>query len=215
MPRPIPAADAAPYPGARFATSIVAANVAGYRRAASPTMRQTDLAERMSALGHPWTQAVVSIVETEQRHVTVDELLALAIALGVTVPALLDPAGVSGTDERHVGLLPAGETPPADDDREGQLLIPPTVPNALARAMIAGKAIVRLEPRSAEAFAEVADVTPADAEAAIRSELDRDLVPFQLAHAPAPRDRTPSYAEAADGEPRALAFMSVRKEHRR
>jgi transcriptional regulator with XRE-family HTH domain len=225
MPRAMPAADAAtPYPGARFATSIVAANIAGYRKAASPTMNQRDLADRMRAIGLQWSQATVSLIENARRPVTVDELLGLAIALGVTVPALLDPAGVAGTDERHVGLLPADTVPPAAGDREEQLLIRPMVPNALARAWVAGKALVRLEPATAEAMVEQFEAsgiphTHADAEADIRRTVEADRVPFQLTHAAAPIDRTPSYAEAVaelrPAERRALAFLSAGKEHRR
>ena len=209
MPRPVPPSDAAPYPGARYATSIVAANVAGYRKALD--LRQVDLAERMQALGHPWSQNVVTIIETQQRHVTVDELLGLAVALEVTVPDLLDPAGIAGTDERHVALLPAGAAPPAGDELD----VPPQIPNGLARALIAGRAIVRIRPLDEAGVRWQLEQVGAPTSARevgrtlkARASLGRR---YQITYAPAPTDRRPTYDEATAGRPQYLAFPFVRE----
>ena len=47
----------------------------------------------MQTLGCAWRQVTVSEVERRQRSVTVPELAALTLALGVTVAQLLDPRG--------------------------------------------------------------------------------------------------------------------------
>lgn len=46
----------------------------------------------MTVLGHPWTQATASELEREtgQRALTIDELGALALVVGATVPELVD-----------------------------------------------------------------------------------------------------------------------------
>lgn len=52
-------------------------------------MKQSELAELMTMLGQGWAQATVSAVERGERKVHVDELGALAAALGTTIPGLL------------------------------------------------------------------------------------------------------------------------------
>lgn len=52
---------------------------------------QTELAERMSELGHVWIRSTVAKVELLQRQVTVDEMIGLAWVLGVAPPSLLVP----------------------------------------------------------------------------------------------------------------------------
>lgn len=120
-----------PRSGRRFLGDALAANVAAYRKAAVPPMRQQDLADRMTLLGHPWTQAVASMTETATRNVTVDELLALAVALGVTPAELLDPGGITGTDERDADLWDLTVLAPR-----------------LARSWTAGKTVLRLRELS-------------------------------------------------------------------
>ena len=211
MPRPTPSAERPAYPGARYVAQIVAANVAAYRKAADPPMRQADLASRMRALGHPsWSQATASIVETAQRNISPDELLALAIALETTVPDLLDPAGIAGTDERHVALLPAGSTPPGDDDEIAQRLVRPQIPNRLARALLAGRAIVRIRPLDEAGMRwqleQVSAPTSAREIRRNRERLARFGRNYQITHGPAPADPRPNYDDAAAGEPPYLGF---------
>lgn len=55
-------------------------------------MKQEDLAQAMTRLGHPWTDSTVSAVEGGRRQVAVDELPALAAVLGYVLPDLLVPA---------------------------------------------------------------------------------------------------------------------------
>ncbi len=76
-------------------------------------MSQTELAEQMNLLGHQWTRATVSDVERSGRNLTVDEVLALAMALNVTIPDLLDPAGIDG--RRPGGLDYGGPEPVAGE----------------------------------------------------------------------------------------------------
>ena len=53
-------------------------------------MAQAELGRRMAALGHPWAAATVSLSERGLRRITVDELGALALVLGVRPADLLD-----------------------------------------------------------------------------------------------------------------------------
>jgi transcriptional regulator with XRE-family HTH domain len=73
-------------------------------------LSQQDLAERVSALNvaQKWTQATVSEIERYTRPVIVDELLALALALEVSLPDLLDPHGPDGRRNLHVDLAGPG-----------------------------------------------------------------------------------------------------------
>lgn len=78
---------ARPREGAEFLSDVVGKNVASARVFAALT--QDDLAERMRAFGHGWHGTTTGQVERGLRVVTVEELLALALALGVTVYYLL------------------------------------------------------------------------------------------------------------------------------
>jgi transcriptional regulator with XRE-family HTH domain len=82
--------DRAPEGGRHWAATI-AANIRYHRRVRD--WSQTELTERMNALGYPWSRPTVSDVERANRDVTVDELAALAIALGESPLTLLDPLG--------------------------------------------------------------------------------------------------------------------------
>jgi transcriptional regulator with XRE-family HTH domain len=86
--------------GSRYPSEIVADNIRDHRSLRRVSQQQ--LADEMSRLGHGWWRATVSEVERAGRAVTVDELVALALALGVTVADLLDPAGPAGT--RDAGM---------------------------------------------------------------------------------------------------------------
>jgi transcriptional regulator with XRE-family HTH domain len=84
-----------PKPGSRFPSQILAANVRTWRGLRG--MSQAQLAERMSRLGHGWTESIVGFVEQNRRNVTVDELIGLTIALNAQrLGALLDPLGPEG-----------------------------------------------------------------------------------------------------------------------
>jgi transcriptional regulator with XRE-family HTH domain len=79
----------------------VATNVAAYR--SFHRLSQTDLAEAMRAFGHPkWTRSTVSAVERAERQITLDELPALAICLGLPPMGLLDPGALPTGDERDL-----------------------------------------------------------------------------------------------------------------
>lgn len=67
-------------------------------------MTQTDLSDLMAALGTEWTPGIVGFVERNDRAVTVDEYVALALCLGVTVGALLDPTGPGGIEDLGLDL---------------------------------------------------------------------------------------------------------------
>jgi transcriptional regulator with XRE-family HTH domain len=113
MPRSTPRrAGREPREGARFAADVVAGNVRAWRLLRE--LEQTDVAERMASLGHSWSQSTVSQAERGQRHLTVAELLSLAMVLDVPVPALLDPTGPDGLGRDQLDLAPAEATgPPA------------------------------------------------------------------------------------------------------
>ena len=69
----------------------LAHNVRAYRQLRG--LDQAELGHRMQSLGHLWRQVTVSEVERRQRSVSVPEMIALTLALGVTVEQLLDPRG--------------------------------------------------------------------------------------------------------------------------
>ncbi|MCP2628126.1 helix-turn-helix domain-containing protein [Mycolicibacterium smegmatis] len=50
-----------------------------------------DLAERMTEVGRPMTANTLSAIETQARRIDVDDLIALAAALGISPAALLMP----------------------------------------------------------------------------------------------------------------------------
>jgi len=78
-------------------------------------MTQADVARGMYRLGHNWTGMTVSTVEAGNRRVDVDELGALALIFGWTIPALLTPPGLG------VGAAPnfryAADKPPLERER--------------------------------------------------------------------------------------------------
>lgn len=61
-------------------------------------MNLRDLAESLRANGHPIAHSGLSKIENKTRRVDVDDLMALAVALGVTPLALLLPASRSPHD---------------------------------------------------------------------------------------------------------------------
>ncbi len=87
-------------PGTVFPSEAVARNVRAYRGLRRLT--QSELAERMAAMGLEWSAGTVGFVERYERSVTVDEYVSLTLCLGVRVGALLDPTGPLGSDP--VGL---------------------------------------------------------------------------------------------------------------
>jgi transcriptional regulator with XRE-family HTH domain len=96
MPAPTPRrAGRKAKPGARFMSDVLADNLRAYRLL--NRMEQAEVAEMMTRLGHPWTQATVSQVERGRRNVTVDELLSLTLTLATTFQRLLDPTGPDGS----------------------------------------------------------------------------------------------------------------------
>lgn len=88
-------------PGAR-----VAANVRALRDARRMTVR--DLSARMTDLGRPLLPSGITKVEQGLRRVDVDELVALAVALGVSPSRLLLPADAG---EEDVALTPTQTAP--------------------------------------------------------------------------------------------------------
>ena len=67
-------------------------------------MPQSALAERMRALGFPWKQQTVAVVEKDKRRATAEEILGLALALETTVARLM------GADEEESQVkLPGGQ----------------------------------------------------------------------------------------------------------
>lgn len=89
---------------------VAAKNVRNYR--ALRGMTQSDLAARLAPLGLAWVQTTVSEVERNGRAVTVDELADLAVGLGVSVAALLDPAGPERANERELAIGSNRTLPP-------------------------------------------------------------------------------------------------------
>jgi transcriptional regulator with XRE-family HTH domain len=79
-----------------------AANLAEIRKARH--MEQAEVADRMNKLGRPMSAPVVSKTENHDRRIDVDDLVAFAVALGVTPNRLLLPGSVR--DDDPVELLP-------------------------------------------------------------------------------------------------------------
>jgi len=69
----------------------VASNIRAYRQLRG--LEQSELAQRMRAIGIAWRQATVSEIERKQRNVTVTELLGLAITLNATVEQFVHTRG--------------------------------------------------------------------------------------------------------------------------
>ncbi|OBC02686.1 helix-turn-helix domain-containing protein [Gordonia sp. 852002-50395_SCH5434458] len=86
----------------------VSLNVTIHR--ATRGMTVAELAERVSALGRPLTRQAVSEIEAGRRRVDVDDLVVLAVALGVSPSTLLMPRADYHDDVVAVtcgGRLPA------------------------------------------------------------------------------------------------------------
>lgn len=81
----------------------VAENIRRLRRQAEMTTYQ--LAGRLTELGVPMDQSSVTRVERVQRGVSVDELVAFAVALGVSPNALLLPEPFAAADGQY-GVTP-------------------------------------------------------------------------------------------------------------
>jgi transcriptional regulator with XRE-family HTH domain len=79
-----------------------AANLAEIRKARH--MEQAEVADRMNELGRPMSAPVVSKTEKLDRRIDVDDLVAFAVALGVTPNRLLLPGNVR--DDELIELLP-------------------------------------------------------------------------------------------------------------
>lgn len=86
----------------------VAANVRRFRDNAKPRMSTQDLAKRMTDLGRPIAATGITRIESGQRRVDADDLVALAVALGVTPTLLLLPPDVSDDD---VAVTPTRTAP--------------------------------------------------------------------------------------------------------
>ena len=72
---------------------VVRRRVAALRRKKGKS--QADLAEDMNRLGFPnWSRFSVSTLERGERRISIDELVAIAMALGEPINALLDPVGL-------------------------------------------------------------------------------------------------------------------------
>ena len=95
-----------PRAGSRFLSDVLADNIRAWRLLRR--LEQAEVASRMAKLDHTWGPSTVSQVERGRRNITVDELLALAIALSVPVWVLLDPLGPQGDNETPVDFGPAG-----------------------------------------------------------------------------------------------------------
>ena len=83
-------------PGHLFPSEALARNVRAYRQFRG--MKQEDVDKGMAMLGLRWSVGTVGFVERRDRAVGVDELVPLAIVLGVPIGALLDPTGPEGRD---------------------------------------------------------------------------------------------------------------------
>jgi transcriptional regulator with XRE-family HTH domain len=79
-----------------------AANLAGIRKARH--LEQSEVAGRMTMLGRPMSAPVVSKTEKLDRRIDVDDLVAFAVALGVTPNRLLLPGSARGDEQ--IELLP-------------------------------------------------------------------------------------------------------------
>lgn len=100
---------------------------------------QHELTVRMSAAGRQVSQPIVSRIEAGTRRIDADDLVVLAVVLGVPVAALLP------RDERSAGSEPTGPRPPsAADDEAGPVL------TALAGDVEALGDLTGVEPTLAE-----------------------------------------------------------------
>lgn len=111
-------------PGTTFA-EIVRENVRGLRSRRG--LSQSQLAERMKALGFPWYPSTVNSLEQKKRNVHVAELGGLAHSLEVDVADLLDPSGCGQHADVDLGPVPA-------------------LPNAYARSLVRADAQRTCDP---------------------------------------------------------------------
>lgn len=98
-----------PKKGSRFVSDVLAENIRVLR--AMRGLSQAELAERMKFLKNEWSRQTVSQVEGGDRLTSVNELLALAIALETSVPRLMDPRPF---DDRPAQHLDVGALQPLD-----------------------------------------------------------------------------------------------------
>ena len=84
---------------------MAAANIRRIRRACEVTTAA--LSQRLAAIGHPVADTGITKTEKGDRRIDVDDLVALALALGVTPNTLLMPeVGYLGASDAH-HLTPA------------------------------------------------------------------------------------------------------------
>jgi transcriptional regulator with XRE-family HTH domain len=127
-------------PDARRLNEVVAKNMKDRRLVAD--ISQEELATRMRALNHAWTDSTVGDVETRDRNVTVDELAALALALGALIGELLDPAGIAADNDTALD-------PGAGETKRGELRPGRALGPRLARSWVWGFtrfAVTRSDP---------------------------------------------------------------------
>lgn len=98
-----------PRPAAQYGPSgaTVADNVQRMRRRRDLSIYE--LSAMLRKAGRPITPAAVGKIERQQRQVTVDDLLALAVILGVSPSALLLP--LDDNANKRVDVTGAGEVP--------------------------------------------------------------------------------------------------------
>ena len=90
-----------PIHGSQYLSQIVGHRIAEARGVQRLSLEA--IAERMDALGHSsWRRQTVSQVEAATRNVTVDELIALAAALGTSLAFLLSPIPLGSNSEREI-----------------------------------------------------------------------------------------------------------------
>lgn len=118
----------------RTLRKLVGANVAAIRDAGSLT--QTEVAQRVGdILGTPWARQQISRAETGGRALNVDELVALAVALDVTVIDLLAPRPDENYRLGERGSLDAGTLQDALLRSDGSAASAHTALGALRDAM--------------------------------------------------------------------------------
>jgi transcriptional regulator with XRE-family HTH domain len=82
----------------------------------------TEVAAEMTALGHPWSRATVSTVESGRRNVSVEELAALCEVMGVPVEALV-PEDVARSFSGRGAGAPDEEVQAVIDTRASEQLV--------------------------------------------------------------------------------------------
>jgi hypothetical protein len=88
---------------------------------------QGRLARRMQNLGTAWRQVTVSEVERNRRNVTVPELVALTLALNVTIEQLLDPREPEGLRGPRLALSEGMTKVSEDDEAVDRRVLGPTI----------------------------------------------------------------------------------------